>query len=58
MTFFALAGFIFLITQYFQVLRDFQVLREFGPLSTGARILPVAFSLAAASIVGGCSHLG
>lgn len=46
-TFFALAGFIFLITQYFQVLR------EFGPLSTGARILPVAFSLAVASVVGG-----
>lgn len=45
--FFALAGFIFLITQYFQVLR------EFGPLSTGARILPVAVSLAVASIVGG-----
>ncbi|GAA1479626.1 MFS transporter [Gordonia sinesedis] len=45
--FFALAGFIFLITQYFQVLR------QFGPLSTGARILPVAISLAAASVVGG-----
>ena len=35
-TFFALFGFIFLITQYFQFVRDF------GPLSTGARILPVA----------------
>ncbi len=46
-TFFALAGFIFLITQYFQVVRDF------GPLSTGARILPVAISIAIASVVGG-----
>lgn len=33
-TFFALAGFIFLITQYFQVLRGF------SPFATGARILP------------------
>jgi EmrB/QacA subfamily drug resistance transporter len=46
-TFFALSGFIFLITQYFQVIRDF------GPLSTGARILPVALSIAIASVVGG-----
>ncbi|WP_062991333.1 MFS transporter [Nocardia anaemiae] len=46
-TFFALSGFIFLITQYFQVVR------EFGPLSTGARILPVALSIAVASVVGG-----
>jgi EmrB/QacA subfamily drug resistance transporter len=46
-TFFALAGFIFLITQYFQVLR------EFSPLSTGARILPVALSIAVGSVVGG-----
>ncbi|GBE65358.1 MFS transporter [Mycobacterium sp. MFM001] len=46
-TFFALAGFIFLITQYFQVLR------EFSPLSTGARILPVALSIAVGSLVGG-----
>ena len=45
-TFFALSGFIFLITQYFQVVRDF------GPLSTGARILPVAISIAIASVVG------
>lgn len=45
--FFALAGFIFLITQYFQVIRGF------GPLSTGARILPVAISIAIASVVGG-----
>jgi EmrB/QacA subfamily drug resistance transporter len=46
-TFFALSGFIFLITQYFQVLR------RFGPFSTGARILPVAGSIAIGSIVGG-----
>ncbi|KAA1420253.1 MFS transporter [Nocardioides humilatus] len=46
-TFFALSGFIFLITQYFQVVRDF------GPLSTGARILPVAISIAVASVIGG-----
>jgi EmrB/QacA subfamily drug resistance transporter len=46
-TFFALSGFIFLITQYFQLVRGF------GPLDTGARILPVAFSIAVASIAGG-----
>ncbi|MEZ0577650.1 MFS transporter [Nocardioides sp. MH1] len=46
-TFFALSGFIFLITQYFQVVRDF------GPLATGARILPVAISIAVASVAGG-----
>jgi predicted MFS family arabinose efflux permease len=46
-TFFALSGFIFLITQYFQVLR------QFSPLSTGARILPVALSIAVGSILGG-----
>ncbi|MDF0586083.1 MFS transporter [Tsukamurella sp. 8F] len=46
-TFFALSGFIFLVTQYFQVLR------EFSPLSTGARILPVAGAIAAASMIGG-----
>jgi predicted MFS family arabinose efflux permease len=46
-TFFALSGFIFLITQYFQVVR------EFSPLSTGARILPVALTIAVGSVVGG-----
>ena len=46
-TFFSLPGFIFLITQYFQVLR------EFSPLSTGARILPVALTIAVGSILGG-----
>ena len=35
MAFFALFGFIFLITQYFQFIRGY------GTLSTGARILPV-----------------
>lgn len=44
--FFALSGFIFLITQYFQIVRGF------GALSTGVRILPVAMSIAVASVVG------
>ncbi len=44
--FFSLFGFIFLITQYFQQLRNY------SPLSTGVRILPVAFSIAVSSIVG------
>jgi EmrB/QacA subfamily drug resistance transporter len=45
-TFFALFGFIFLITQYFQFVRGY------GTLSTGARILPVALSIAVASVLG------
>ena len=45
-TFFALFGFIFLVTQYFQFIRGY------GALSTGARILPVAVSIAVASAVG------
>lgn len=44
--FFALFGFIFLITQYFQFIRGY------GALSTGARILPVALSIGAASVIG------
>jgi len=44
--FFSLFGFIFLITQYFQQLRGY------GPLSTGVRTLPVAFSIAISSVVG------
>jgi len=44
--FFALFGFIFLITQYFQFIRGY------GTLSTGARILPVALSIGAASVIG------
>ncbi len=39
-------GFIFLVTQYFQFVRGF------GALSTGARILPVALSIAVASVIG------
>ncbi len=45
--FFALFGFIFLITQFFQFLRDYSA------LGTGVRILPVAISIAVASIAGG-----
>jgi EmrB/QacA subfamily drug resistance transporter len=45
-SFFALSGFIFLVTQYFQFLKGY------GPLSTGVRLLPVASSVAIASIVG------
>jgi hypothetical protein len=44
--FFALNGFIFLMTQYFQVVRGF------GPLGTGVRLLPVALSVAVASVIG------
>jgi EmrB/QacA subfamily drug resistance transporter len=45
-SFFALSGFIFLVTQYFQFLKGY------GPLSTGVRLLPVATCVAIASIVG------
>ena len=44
--FFALLGFIFLVTQYFQVIHGY------SPLSTGVRLLPVAASVAVASAVG------
>jgi len=44
--FFALFGFIFVVTQYFQFVRGY------GPLSTGARILPVAMSIAVGSVLG------
>ncbi len=44
--FFALFGFIFLITQFMQQLQGF------GPLGTGVRILPVALSIAVGSILG------
>ncbi len=44
--FFALFGFIFLVTQYFQFIRGY------GSLSTGARILPVAATIALGSIIG------
>ena len=45
-SFFALSGFIFLVTQYFQFLKTY------GPLSTGVRLLPVATFVAISSIVG------
>lgn len=45
-SFFALFGFIFLITQYFQLLRGY------GPLETGVRILPVALAVALGSVAG------
>jgi EmrB/QacA subfamily drug resistance transporter len=44
--FFALAGFVFLITQYFQFLKGY------SPLSTGLRILPVATCIALGSLAG------
>jgi EmrB/QacA subfamily drug resistance transporter len=44
--FFALFGFIFLVTQYFQFIRGY------GALSTGVRILPVATTIALGSVVG------
>ena len=45
-SFFALSGFIFLVTQYFQFLK------RYGPLSTGVRLLPVAICVALASVIG------
>ena len=45
-TFFSLAGFIFLITQYFQFLKGY------GPFEAGVRTLPVATAVAIASVVG------
>jgi EmrB/QacA subfamily drug resistance transporter len=45
-TFFSLAGFIFLITQYFQFLKGY------GPFQAGVRTLPVAISVAIASVAG------
>lgn len=44
--FFALFGFIFLITQFMQLLQGN------SPLETGVRILPVALSIAVGSIIG------
>ena len=45
-SFFALQGFIFLITQYFQFIK------AFSPLGTGVRLLPVASAVAVTSVVG------
>jgi EmrB/QacA subfamily drug resistance transporter len=45
-SFFALSGFIFLVTQYFQFLKGY------GPLSTGVHLLPVASCVALSSILG------
>jgi EmrB/QacA subfamily drug resistance transporter len=44
--FFSLAGFIFLITQYFQFIHGY------GPLAAGVRVLPVATAVAIASVLG------
>src|SRR4029453_8275339 len=44
--FFALFGFSFIITQYFQLLK------AYSPFETGLRLLPVAAAVAIASIVG------
>src|SRR5437867_3333162 len=44
--FFTLAGFTFLITQYFQFIRGYSA------FETGLRILPVAMSIAVAAVVG------
>jgi hypothetical protein len=44
--FFTLAGFTFMITQYFQFVKNY------APFATGVRILPVAISVAVAAIIG------
>jgi EmrB/QacA subfamily drug resistance transporter len=44
--FFTLAGFTFLITQYFQFIKGYT------PFGTGVRLLPVATSIAIAAVVG------
>jgi EmrB/QacA subfamily drug resistance transporter len=44
--FFTLAGFTFLITQYFQFVK------AYSPLGTGVRLLPVATSIAIAALAG------
>jgi len=44
--FFSLFGFIFLMTQYFQFIKNY------GPLSTGVHLLPVATSVGIASVLG------
>jgi EmrB/QacA subfamily drug resistance transporter len=44
--FFALFGFVFLITQYFQFIRGY------SPFESGLRVIPVAVSIAISSIIG------
>jgi hypothetical protein len=44
--FFTLAGFTFLVTQYFQFIKGYT------PLGTGVRLLPVATAIAVAALVG------
>jgi EmrB/QacA subfamily drug resistance transporter len=44
--FFALAGFIFMVTQFLQFMKGY------GPLTTGVRQLPVASSIAVTSVLG------
>ena len=44
--FFALSGFVFLVTQYFQFLKGY------SPLSTGVRLLPVAIFVGVSSVLG------
>jgi EmrB/QacA subfamily drug resistance transporter len=46
MALFALLGFIFLMTQYFQVVKSY------SPLSTGVRLLPLAAAVVVTSIAG------
>jgi EmrB/QacA subfamily drug resistance transporter len=45
-SFFALSGFIFMVTQYFQFFKGY------SPLSTGVRLLPVATCVAIFSVLG------
>jgi hypothetical protein len=45
-SFFTLLGFIFVITQYFQLVK------RYDPLSTGVHLLPVAVSVGVASVLG------
>jgi EmrB/QacA subfamily drug resistance transporter len=45
-SFFTLLGFIFVITQYFQLIK------HYDPLSTGVHLLPVAVSVGVASVLG------
>jgi EmrB/QacA subfamily drug resistance transporter len=45
-TFFSLMGFIFLVTLYFQFLKDY------GPFETGVRLLPVATLTGITSVIG------